>query len=38
MGIRPLRPIELLITLKAIYRTISLLIFGSSVIIIWYIQ
>jgi hypothetical protein len=37
VGIRPLGPIELLIALKAIYRAMSLLISGSSVVIIWYI-
>ena len=38
VGIRPLRPTKSLIALKAIYKAISLLISGSSVVIIRYIR
>jgi len=38
MGIRPSGLIELLITLKAIYSTISLLIPSILEVIIWYIH
>ena len=37
VGIKLLEPIKLLIALKAICRAISLLIFGSFAVIIWYI-
>jgi len=38
VGIRPSGPAELLITLKAIYSAISLLIPGILEVIIWYIR